>query len=328
MKDSESKIPHLRICVTEKCGHQCLYCRPGGEASRAVNKQEMSLRQIVELVSLIADHGVTHLKITGGEPLSRDDIPKMIKLLNSVRGIEEVQLVTRSPKVGRIANQLKDAGLSSVNFSLDTLEPINYLKINRYGRLDLLLQAIEMAYQSGLALKFNMVVMRGINDHEIKSMIDFAGKYNATLKLLDLMNMSGEAKLLADYYIPFDQLAEELKATAIKQSIFKPPGGVGTPMARFEMANNATVMIKDARVGTWYSDVCMDCKNFPCQDAIMALRLTSDGCLQRCLLRQDNLINLLDMVEQVKNKEEIDEAINAALGTYQKAVYRESVWKP
>ncbi len=328
MTDKDSKIPHLRICVTERCGHQCLYCRPGGEASRIVSKQEMSLRQIVELVGLMADHGITHLKITGGEPLSRDDIPKMIQLLNSVRGIKEIQLVTRSPRIGRLASQLKDAGLSSVNFSLDTLEATNYLKINRYGRLDLLLQAIEMAYQSGLALKFNMVVMRGINDHEVESMIEFAGKYNATLKLLDLMNIPGESQLLPDYYIPFDKIVEELSAKAIRKGIFRPLGGVGTPMSRFEMPNNATVIVKDARVGTWYSDVCMDCKNFPCQDAIMALRLTSDGCLQRCLLRQDNLIDLLGMVEQVKNKEEIKQEINSVLETYQKAVYYKSAWKP
>lgn len=327
MTDENSKIPHLRICATERCNNNCLYCRPGGEACRAINKHEMSLRQMFELVSLIANHGVTHLKITGGEPLTRDDIPQMIELLNTVHGIKDIQLVTRSPKVGKIANQLKEAGLHSVNFSLDTLDATNYLKINRHGRLDLLMQAIEMAYQAGLALKFNMVVMRGINDHEIEPMIEFAGKYEATLKLLDLMNMPGEQQLLANHYMPFDELVGKLNDSAIKADISRPPGGVGTPMHRFEMPNNATVLIKDARVGTWYSDVCMECKNYPCQDAIMALRLTSDGCLQRCLLRQDNLVDILDMVERVKKKEEIDKAIDLVLKTYKKAIYYKSAWK-
>lgn len=327
MPDENSKIPHLRICATEKCNNNCLYCRPGGEASRAIDKQEMSLRQIFESVSLMANHGITHLKITGGEPLVRDDIPKMIELLNTIKGIEEIQLVTRSPKVGKIANQLRDAGLHSVNFSLDTLDATNYLKINRHGRLDLLLQAIEMAHQAGLALKFNMVVMRNINDHEIESMIEFAGKYNATLKLLDLMNMPGEQQLLANHYMPFDDVIKDLNESAIKKDISRPPGGIGTPMYRFEMSNNATVLIKDARVGTWYSDVCMDCKNYPCQDAIMALRLTSDGCLQRCLLRQDNLVDILGMIERVRKKEEIDKAIDPVLETYKKAVYYKSAWK-
>jgi len=328
MKIGTKKTPHLRICVTERCPISCFYCRPGGEACRVSNKKEMTLRQIYQLVKILADQGITHLKLTGGEPLLRNDIPKMTSALKSLKGIADIQLVTRSPKAGKIAEQLKDSGLDSITFSLDTLDPFNFFRITRNGRLDLLLKAVRKVYRAGLSLKFNMVVMRGVNDHEIPKMIEFTGHYSATLKLLDLMNMPGDPKFLEYYYMPLDSIVPDLGEKAKSFSIETPPGGVGTPMPKFLMPNGATVLVKDARVGTWYGDVCKECKNFPCQDAIMALRLTADGCLQRCLLRQDNLIDLLSMVENFESEDSIKKVVDSVLNTFRKAVYHEKAWQP
>lgn len=328
MKNSLEKTPHLRICVTERCEQDCFYCRPGGEACRFSGKKEMSLRQIYQLVVIMADRGITHLKLTGGEPLLRNDIPKMISVLRSLMSITDIQLVTRSHKAGNMAEQLRDSGLDSITFSLDTLDHFTFFRITQNGRLDLLLKAIRKVYRAGLSLKFNMVVMRGINDHEIPRMIEFAGRYGATLKLLDLMNMSGDPNFLEYYHMPLDRIVTDLGEKAKSFSMDTPPGGVGTPMPKFLMPNGATVLVKDARVGTWYGDACKECKNFPCQDAIMALRLTADGCLQRCLLRQDNLVDLLSMVENFESEDKIKQAIDSVLDTFRKAVYYEKAWGP
>lgn len=326
----ESKIPLLRICVTEECDNKCFYCRPGGEACRRSNKKELSLRQFYELVIILVRHGIKYLKITGGEPLKRDDIPKMVHLFNAIKGVKDIQLVTRCPKAGKLADQLKDAGLSCLDFSLDSLNKYTFFQITRNGRLDLLLQAIKTVYHSGLKMKFNMVVMRGINDHEISDMIEFAGQYGAILKLLDLMDMDmpQKPKFLANYYMPFDQVVQDLGSKALRHSIEKRPGGLGTPMPKFEMPNGATVLVKDARIGTWYGDTCVECKSYPCQDALMALRLTADGCLQRCLLRQDNLIDLLKMVESFESQSAVDNAVDSVLRTFCEARYHEAKWKP
>lgn len=321
-----NKIPYLRVCVTEKCGNHCVYCRPGGEASRVADKKEMSLRQIYALVDILSKKGISDIKITGGEPLERKDLPKMVELISSIRGIKRVELVTRSPKVGKIATALKDCGLSCLNFSLDSLDPYTFFRITGGRRLDLLMQAIKHAAKSGMPLKFNMVVMKGINDHEISSMIEFAGRFRAVLKLLDLMNMPKDAKFLSKYYMPLDGVVEMLSKKALKQSMETPPGGIGTPMPKFEMPNGSVVMIKDARKGTWYGDTCKECKHYPCQDALMALRITSDGCLQRCLLRDDNLVDLLSLLEDVADQEIIDVAIKAVLQTYKAAVFYKDAW--
>lgn len=320
------KIPYLRICVTEKCKHRCLYCRPGGEACRVSGKREISLRQIKLLVGVMAVHGISNLKITGGEPLVRNDIPKMVELLSTVKGIKKIELVTRSHKVGRLVERLKDSGLSCLNFSLDSLDPFTFYKITGNGRLDQLQVAIRQCANSGIKLKFNMVVMNGINDHEIPKMIEYAGKYGAVLKLLDLMNMPQEAKFLSRYYMPLDGIEVELRKKALKSYVVIPPGGIGTPMPTFEMPNGAVVMIKDARKGTWYGDTCKDCKYYKCQDALMALRITSDGCLQRCLLRNDNLVGLLSLLENVADQEVIDTTIETVLQTYKRAVFHKNAW--
>lgn len=328
MKIGTEKMPHLRICVTEKCPITCFYCRPGGEACRVLNKKEMTLRQIYQLVKILAEQGITHLKLTGGEPLLRNDVLKMISALKSISGITDIQLVTRSHKVGNIVGRLRDSGLDSITFSLDSLDPFIFYRISQNDRLDLLLKAIKKTHKAGLNLQFNMVVMRGVNECEITKMIEFAGCYGAILKLLDLMNMPGYPKFLDFYYMPLDQIVTDLKKEAVNYNIETPPGGVGTPMPKFLMPNGATVLVKDARVGAWYSDVCKECKNFPCQDAIMALRLTADGCLQRCLLRQDNLVDLLSMVENFESEDEIKQTIDSVLDTFRKAVYYEKTWRP
>jgi len=328
MKIGIEKTPHLRICVTEKCPLVCFYCRPGGEACRIVNKKEMSLRQMYQLVKILADRGITHLKITGGEPLLRKDIPEMILALKSIKGIMDIQLVTRSPKAGNMTEQLRDSGLNSVTISLDSLNPFTFYRISQNSRLDLLLKAIKKIHKSGLSLQFNMVVMRGVNEHEIPKMIEYAGRYGAVLKLLDLMNIPGDPKFLDYYYMSFDQIVIDLKEKAVSCNIETPSGGVGTPMPKFLMPSGTTVLIKDAKVGTWYGDVCKECKNFPCQDAIMALRLTADGSLQRCLLRRDNLVDLLSMVENFESEDKIKRVVDSVLNTFRKAVYHEKTWRP
>lgn len=321
------KIPYLRICVTEKCGHNCLYCRPGGEACRVSGKKEMSLRQIQSLVEAMAGQGISDLKITGGEPLTRNDIPKMIELLFTIKGIERIELVTRSNKVGKVAGLLKDSGLSCLNFSLDSLDPFTFYRVTGNGRLDKLLSAIRLCANAGIKLKFNMVIMKGINDHEIPKMIEYAGKYGAVLKLLDLMNMPQESKFLSQYYMPLDAVEKDLGGKALKSGITTPPGGIGTPMPVFEMPNGAVVMIKDARKGTWYGDTCKECRHYPCQDAIMALRITSDGFLQRCLLRNDNLVDLLSLLEGVADEDVVSASIKKVLQTYERAVFCKEAWK-
>jgi len=318
------KIPHLRICVTRDCPCRCLYCRPGGESSSLLRDNLLTPDEIKFVVGRFIKQGLTEVKITGGEPLMRDDVLDIIKGVKSFPEIKDINLITMSPKVGKLAQQLKKAGLSSVTVSLDSINKDTFRRITGMNYLPNLIEAIEQCHEAGLPIKFNTVMLRGLNEKEVPSLIQFAGRFGATLKLLDLMQVDKDSVFFKKRYLNLRPLIKNLAAMAISSDTFPCTGGLGTPMPRFIMPNGVTVLVKDATIGTWYGDVCKNCINFPCQDAIMSLRLTSDGFLQRCLIRSDNLMDVTVM----RSCCVIDELISTGLRTYQDAEYHPEAWKP
>lgn len=324
-----TKIPQLRIAVTFPCGKACVYCRPGGEAVPIQPKKEMTRAEIHVLTRILVEHGISDIKLTGGDPLLRDDIVDIVRDIKSIDGVRSVHLVTRHARAAENLRGFVDAGLDLLNFSLDSLDPKTWSAITRAKGHDELIKAVELAAQSGLKLKLNTVVMKGINDHEINDLIEFAGRLKCTVKFLDLIvDIPAFPKVSQEighkYYADLDELVPALKQQALISDLHFQPGGLGHPMSRFVMPNGATVVIKSSNSGAWYGDVCANCTFFPCHDAIMSLRLTSDGKLQRCLLREDNLIDLLSMVNKETPQKEIDAVIRTVLATYQEAVFYEA----
>lgn len=317
----------LRVCVTEQCQHSCIYCRPGGESCHSGSKKEMATQEVHDLVSIMVKNGIRHVKVTGGEPLLRPDIMEILIAIESIEGVESLELITRHPKSIELIDDLENLGVSCLNYSLDTLSPSTFKMVNGNNSLPGVIAAIERAHKSRMKIKINMVVMRGINDHEIPAMIKFAGENEAELKLLDLMNIPEDPDFLKNHYYDFGEIVPFLEATAIEIEHVTPPGGIGTPMPRYHLANHAIVSIKDARAGTWYDAMCVKCKHYPCQDALMALRLTADGYLQRCLIRSDTMEDLLS-VFKTEGQEAAEVVAKSVLRTFREATYAGPVWKP
>jgi cyclic pyranopterin phosphate synthase len=324
-----NKIPQLRIAVTYPCEKACVYCRPGGEAVSTRPSKEMTVDQINLLVTTITKHGVQDVKLTGGDPILRSDIVDIVHSLKSISGVRNVELVTRHANAGKLADQLKNAGLDCLNFSLDSLDANIWSEITRTKGHEMLMDAIWAAADSGISLKINTVVIKGVNDHEITAMIEFAGRLKCQIKFLDLIvdipafpNVSNRfGKVGKDYYFDLREIIPSLQAQSSSSDVYFQPGGLGHPMNRYVMPSGATVIIKSSRAGAWHGDVCKGCKFFPCHDALMALRLTSDGKLQYCLLREDNLVDLLGLVEGGASQAEINLAMQGVLDTYRNAVF-------
>lgn len=284
----------LRICVTEHCNHACIYCRPGGESCHSNSIKEMGADEIISLTQILVDCGISMVKITGGEPFLRTDILDILRKLRSIEGISHLELITRNTKSIEFIKELEEIGIDCLNFSIDTINAKTFKMICGDDSLTDLLNAVRKAGKSSINLKINMVVMKGINDHEIKDMMRLTGEVGAELKLLDLMDIPNDPNFMQKHYYDFDELTALLSEASIKNEISCPAGGIGTPMPRFQLGNGGTVTIKDSRLGTWYGECCKNCIHYPCQDALMALRLTADGFLQSCLLRSDNMKNLLN----------------------------------
>ncbi|MEM4267420.1 MAG: GTP 3',8-cyclase MoaA [Candidatus Woesearchaeota archaeon] len=170
---------HLRLSVTEKCNLDCFYCHKEGSVE---NEAEMSLIQIKSLLEAANAAGITTLKLTGGEPLLREDIVQIVSIANSI-GYLEVSLVTNGLMLPKYAQQLSRAGLDRVNIGCDSLSealPKNTERIK---------SAILFAKKANIKVKLNMVVLKGVNDTEIFPMLDFCMQYNVNLQLIELIKL-------------------------------------------------------------------------------------------------------------------------------------------
>ncbi len=322
----KNKIPQIRIVVTDYCDKKCFYCRPSGEAITKSNKHEiLTTKEILTIVESLSLNGVSIVRITGGEPLLHPDIFEIIK---KIKRIKEVSLVTRSKDLKNKAIYLKEAGLDSITVSIDSLNKVKSKDILGVDILDDLIDGVNACYKLKIPIKINTVIMKGINDspNDLFPFIEFAGKYGpADWKLLDFMVLPNQyTKIDKTFFVNLSEIKKTLKNIGVsnKDEFSVQAGGLGSPMLKIKMKNGVNVFIKDSTVGSHYAAFCETCKYFPCQDAIMALRLTPNGDLQKCLYRENNLVSLKpilndsvllnkvskEIIEQYKNSKFIKNA--------------------
>jgi cyclic pyranopterin phosphate synthase len=234
-------------------------------------------KEVQRIVGVAASFGVTKLKLTGGEPLLRSDILGIVRGIKSVPGISEVSMTTNGTLLTNFARSLKEAGLTRVNVSLDTLEPETYRLITGTNALESVVAGIKDALKAGLSpVKINMVVLKGVNDDQIWNMIDFAKKNNAILQLIELESAI-EDDLYRKCHSDLAQMENELRRRAEKIRIrsmhhrrkYLLPGGVEVEVVR-PMHN---------------TEFCKYCNR---------IRVTYNGRFKPCLFRSDNLVDFLD----------------------------------
>jgi cyclic pyranopterin phosphate synthase len=332
-------VPQLRYEVNFRCGKECGYCRPGGEGPSEHPGDLLSVAEARDLIWRLADRGITDVKLTGGDPALRRDIVELVTAIAAIPAVKSLHLVTRHQRAGHLAAHLFDAGLDLLNFSIDSLDPNTWAWIvdsgarrgnpiriaQRVAEHAELVAAVRQAAATGGCMKLNTVVMKGINTGELPALVAFAGELGSTLKLLDLIDDldAFDQGFGKQYYIDPTELIDEIRMTAVHEDWDYQPGEIGHPMRRFEMPNGATVVVKSASEGAFYNldDVCGGCPYYPCHDALMALRLTPSGKLQRCLLRDDNLVDLRNMCNRPHDERRLAAEIDAAIRTFSTASY-------
>jgi len=319
----KEKTPQLRICVIPYCNLHCAYCRPGGEGYFENLDTRLSADEIAMIISLCAKIGFTHVKFTGGEPLLRPDLTAIIAATRRTPGIQEIQMVTNGTLLAGHTAELRAAGLDWITISLDAAEPRPFWRI-RGTKLSPILEALRECREAGLPVRLNMVVMKS-NLDQIQPMIDLASELDCSLKLLDLIYLDTEGSLefWQREFVHFDLVCDMLEALgASLVGLEEAPGGIGAPLQEYRLPNGLQVVVKDSTRGTYYHVSCKTCKNYPCQDALISVRVTHDGCLKRCLIRNDNLVRLLPLLRDGR----IDEAASAIKETF--ALMTESSYQP
>ncbi len=258
-------VSNLRISLTPKCNLSCIYCHREGEKTPA---EPLSAAEIAEVLRVAAGFGIRSVKFTGGEPMLRPDLTQIIR---SVPAGMESSLTTNGTLLASLAGDLKQAGLRRVNVSIDSLDPETYKKITGSDRLSDVLEGIEEALKTGLTpVKLNMVVLKGINDHEVDDFLRYVrGNRDLVLQLIELMNFNG-----CDHHGDLSGLETSLAARS-RQIVTR------------RMHHRKKYCLDGAEVEVvrplHNTEFCAFCNR---------LRVTSDGKLKPCLLRTDNHVDI------------------------------------
>lgn len=262
-------ITYMRMSVTEQCNLRCLYCMPEKGVCQKGENILLTEDEMIMAVQAAASLGIKKLRITGGEPLVKKNIVSICARASHVSGIEEVCLTTNAIYMPRLAQQLKDAGVSRVNISLDTLNADKYAHITRVGRLQDALDGIEAALDVGFTrVKLNTVLIGGFNDDEIEPIANLTREYPLDVRFIELMPMTAGSAFGADAYIPDSVVLDKLP-----ELVPQPPDGGVARLYHLPEAQGNVGLISPLS-----AHFCGECTR---------LRLTADGKLKPCLHSPD-----------------------------------------
>ncbi|MEW8586498.1 MAG: GTP 3',8-cyclase MoaA, partial [Candidatus Thiodiazotropha sp.] len=205
------RIEYLRLSVTDRCDFRCFYCLPRSHRDFEMPDDWLTTDEIERLVAQFAALGVKHVRLTGGEPLVRKGVDEIARRIAKLPGIEELSLSTNASRLSQFAEQLSRAGVSRLNISLDSLNDEKFHDITG-SRLQPVLAGIARAQASGMSpIKINMVVMRGINDDEVESMIEYCLEHHLTLRFIETMPVGQGGQAASEHYMPLAEIEERLK---------------------------------------------------------------------------------------------------------------------
>ena len=265
-------VTGLRISVTERCNLRCDYChREGSDAGAGV---EMTPKEIGTVVRVGTGFGVRSVKLTGGEPLVRKDISDVVAAVRAVEGIRNISMTTNGVLLESFAADLKAAGLTRVNVSLDTLDPDRYRRITRGGDLTAVLRGVDAALAADLKpLKLNAIVMRGENDSELADLVRFAMDRDVEMRFLELISIGAAVDCHTRYFVQLEEVLSALRRDFEVETLPRTSRGPATSHVVTERGSG-----RRTRIGTIASETkpfCSTCNR---------LRLTSRGELRACLM--------------------------------------------
>ncbi len=283
----------LRISVTDRCNMRCRYCMPEDEYVWLPRESILSFEEIQRLVGIFAGLGVHKVRLTGGEPLLRHDLPTLVGLIRSQEGIADLALTTNGILLSRYASELRSAGLSRVTVSLDTLRPDRMLEFARSQRHADILAGIESAREAGLSIKLNVVVIRGYNDDELSDLVEYGRTVGAEVRFIEYMDVGGAT----------DWSMQQVVSRAEILQVLERRHGPTRPLSETDWAPAERFVMSDGtRVGIIASTTAPFCRT--CDRS----RLTADGTWLLCLYGESGL-NLRDALRIGLSDREIGERI-------------------
>ena len=294
-------VNSLRISVTQRCNFECFFCHREGELNP---HGELSAEEIVELVEVASALGMRKVKLTGGEPLIRRGIVEIVS--GVAPHVDEVSMTTNGSLLGKLAQDLHEAGLRRANISLHSLDPETFRRITGRDMLDEVVEGVEAAIESGLEpVKLNMVVLRGLNDGEIPRMIEFSKEHGAILQLIEFQPVqAGTGPYWESLHHDLRDIEEMLKARSQRVRVRELQR-----RRQYYLKGGGVVEIVRPMHNTEFCRYCT------------RLRVTSDGRLKPCLMRNDNLVDVAPLLRGGGGGDALVEAFKEAVSR------REPYWR-
>jgi cyclic pyranopterin phosphate synthase len=273
------RISYLRVSITDRCNERCTYCMPQELQEWLPREEILTFEETLRLIRVAAGLGVSKVRVTGGEPLTRRDVIGFIRRIPEISGIKSIGLSTNGTLLGRevalnktIAAALRDAGVNSVNVSLDTLDREAYARITGRDFHHQVLGGIDAAIGAGFdQIKLNTVLMRGRNEEQLIPLIEFAGARNLILRFIEMMPVSTTDVLHEDNFMPVleaKRLIESCYGSLIPETEFRTNG----PATYYQIpGRRQRVGFIGAMTNLHFCESCNK------------LRLTCDGKLRPCL---------------------------------------------
>jgi cyclic pyranopterin phosphate synthase len=264
-------IDYLRISVTDRCNERCVYCMPEGYKGWERREEHLTADEIIRVARVAAGLGFRKFRLTGGEPLVRNDLVEITRGIRAIPDVESIGLSTNGTKLAALARPLYDAGVRAINVSLDALDPDLYHNITG-GRLADVLAGIRAAGEAGFdRVKLNCVLMRGKNEAEIWPLVLFAAEHRLPLRFIELMPVSRTDVLTEENFLPVGEVMQRLREN--DNLVPQPDRREGHGPARYYVLERTGALV--GFIGALTNlDFCGSCNK---------VRLTCDGKLRPCL---------------------------------------------
>jgi cyclic pyranopterin phosphate synthase len=263
-------IKYVRLSVTDKCNMRCFYCLPKGFKGFETPENWLTFDEIERVIRAFTQLGVSRVRLTGGEPLVRKNLPDLISRLTALDGLDDLSLSTNAALLTQHAEAIKQAGVSRINVSLDSLQPKRFKQITGNGNLSAVLAGLQAAKEAGLApIKINTVAMQGVNDDEFIDLIDYCAEMNFTLRFIETMPVGDTGRKAANNYLDLQTIISDLSTRFTLIPDILPNGG--GPARYYRIAEKKVHIGFITPISQHFCETCN------------RVRLSVDGVLYLCL---------------------------------------------
>lgn len=290
-------LHYLRLSVTDRCNFQCAYCLPDG-CQQGAGGEPLSVIEIGRLVRAFAELGVWKVRLTGGEPTTRGDVLGIIGAIAAVPGIRRIGLTTNGYRIAGLAPELRRAGLTSLNVSVDSLDPVRFERITGYPRLSRIVSGVEAAVDAGIpSVKVNVVLLRGMGDDELDRFLSWTADRALSVRFIELMQTADNVDYFRENHVDVDEIRVKLEERGWKRLERDSRDGPAVPFGH--PAHQGKVGL----IAPYAPGFCATCNR---------VRISSTGHLKLCLFG-DRAIPLRPYLQSDGGQRELIAVIRASI---------------